>query len=172
MKVIFLDVDGPLAFNSELDTAFNIGDIRMPYPWKQEACDALSEIIKQTDAKIVISSDWKYHYSLEELGKIFEHYGIPNVIIGKTSLGSYRMSANLEVNRGYQICLYVEQNRDEIKKWVALDDLDISWFLEREGETKPYIKKENYIYIDGDTWAYNQQPLAKNVDNIVNFLNN
>jgi len=81
MKVIFIDVDGPLAWGTWGDGEVKImegtsAEFTIPYSWVKEDCDALCEIIKQTDARLVVSSDWKKHFGILQLAMIFEHYGI------------------------------------------------------------------------------------------------
>ena len=63
-KIIFLDIDGPLAWGTWMEGRIKINDnLTIPYPWVKEDCDALISILQQTDAKIVLSSDWRMHYS-------------------------------------------------------------------------------------------------------------
>jgi len=78
-KVIFIDIDGPLSWGNWGDGKVKImegtmNEFIIPYAWDKAECDALSEIIKQTDAQLVVSSDWKKHFGFIQLSMIFEHY--------------------------------------------------------------------------------------------------
>lgn len=170
-KIIFVDVDGPLAYNTWELGRFKIDDINMPYPWVQQECDALAEIIRRTNAKVVISSDWKYHYSIVQLGKIFVHYGIPNKIIGMTDGNKAKMSSYIEMDRAYQIMRWVEGNKDLIDTWVAIDDLRLDKYFEDAKETRNIpVSKDNFVWLDGD-WSGTTAKLSENVDLIVKLLN-
>jgi hypothetical protein len=171
-KIIFVDVDGPLAYGTWLDGRFLIDDIKMPYPWVKSECDALAEIIRRTGANVVISSDWKYHYSMVQLGKIFVHYGIPNIIIGITDGNKSKMTTDLEKDRAEQIMRWVEGNKDLIDTWVALDDLKLDGHFEKaREENRPIpVSKDNFVWLDGD-WSGTRAKLSENVDHIVKLLN-
>jgi len=171
-KIIFVDVDGPLAYGTWMDGRFKIDDISMPYPWVKQECDALAEIIRRTGAKVVISSDWKYHYSIVQLGKIFVHYGIPNVIIGMTDGNKIKMSTNLEMDRAYQIMRWVQGNKDLIDTWVAVDDMGLEEYFERARiEEWPIpVSKDNFVWVDGD-WSDINTKLSDKVEDIVKHLN-
>ena len=63
-KAIFIDIDGPLAWGSWGDGKVKImegtmNEFTIPYGWDIADCEALYEIIKQTDARLVVSSDWR-----------------------------------------------------------------------------------------------------------------
>jgi hypothetical protein len=169
-KIIFVDVDGPLSYDTE--GRFMIDEITMPYPWVQSECTALAEIIKRTGAKVVISSDWKYHYSIAQLGKIFVHYGIPNKIIGITDGNKNRFDLILEKERAEQIMRWVEGNKDVIDTWVAIDDLKLDGFFEKaKNDNRPIpVSKENFVWLDGH-WSGSKAKLSENIDHIVNLLN-
>lgn len=170
MKVIFVDIDGPLAYGF-WERGIRINEnLRLPYSWEKKDCDALTEIIKRTDAKVVISSDWKKHYTLEELGLFFEFYGIPNVIIGATHERKAKLSSTLQHDRAYQIRDWLEEHAGEIETWVAIDDMDLGQHFEYMTEEYPYITKENHVWLIGD-WSNTVDRLRDNVDKITDILN-
>ena len=75
-KAIFIDIDGPLAWGSWGDGKVKImegtmNEFTIPYGWDIADCEALSEIIKQTDAQLVVSSDWRKHFGFIQLRMIF-----------------------------------------------------------------------------------------------------
>ena len=64
-KIIFIDIDGPLAWgtwnegwvtiNEDTRTEFGI-----PYPWVKEDCDALKTILDETNAKLVLIASVRF----------------------------------------------------------------------------------------------------------------
>ncbi len=84
-KIIFIDVDGPLAWGTWGDGRVTLDDssktFTIPYPWVQEDCQALEKICRETNASLVVSSDWKIHFSFLQLKRIFRYYGITAPIL-------------------------------------------------------------------------------------------
>lgn len=120
MKLIFADIDGPLATDEcgkREDTKW--GSI---YRMNPKCVDVLNDILKETDAELVISSDWRLYWSLEEMGEIFEWNGIIKKPVGMISNKNVSMF-DLEINRIHQIRIYLDEHKPE--KWVAFDDLNL-----------------------------------------------
>lgn len=164
MKVIFLDIDGPLAWGTWFDGKVKIEtDFTIPYPWVQGECDSLSRIIKATDAKIVLSSDWRLYYSIEQMRDIFTHYGIPNVIIDYTSRYKVKMSSSGRMDRAKQILNWVKENKPEA--WVAIDDYNLEYEFFMEGYN------DNYIATRGDHSEGISSTISSQEYDIINILN-
>ena len=111
MKVIFLDVDGVLnsrATRAKSPSGFvGIGDVFVRQ---------LSELVAETGAKIVLSSDWKDGWEQKHrTGKYLEDklakYGLS--VFARTYDSDYR-------KRGQGICDYLEGKN--IEGYVILDD--------------------------------------------------
>jgi len=173
-KIIFVDVDGPLSYGTWPDGKVKINNrLKIPYAWVQRDCDALTEVINKTGANVVISSDWKLHYTIEEMGQIFEHYGIPNVIVGATDDYKVKMSSPLEWDRADQIMKWVVENELEMRNWIALDDLRIAQFFgdkERCKDAKR-INRLNHIECDGDhSEFFKGIPLSQKVGEILDWF--
>ena len=126
MKILFLDIDGVICLaanwgsrfkNKEgLDSIFDRFD--------PKAVKVLNEIIEKTDCEIVISSDWRFHATLEEMQELYRIRGIKKVPIDYTC----DFSSNKEkaaVSRSWEILDWVKTH-PEITHWVAVDDLDMS----------------------------------------------
>jgi len=153
VRVLFLDIDGPIAISKNFfESRFfitpdlrkikslvkhefytkekiNINDcIKVPYGWHDKSCKALTSLIEELDLKIVISSDWRKHYSIEELKKIFAFNKIPpDSIIGETERIPW--GGGLERERMGEISVWVEKWEEENSEklhWVAVDDLNMS----------------------------------------------
>lgn len=115
--VLFLDFDGVL--NSDL----HIKRIRKGEPSAVREIDSgcvdlLNKIIEETNCKIVISSSWRMHNSLDMLIEILIKSGLkyPDNIIGNTLLCDLS-------HRGLEIQDWLFVNRFE-GNYVILDDLD------------------------------------------------
>ena len=100
-----------------------------------KAVKVLNEILEETGAEIVVSSDWRLHANLEELGEYYLSQGIIKRPIAVTDQfkdvfpsewsGGFRFRADLELERSMEINHWLE-NHPEVTQWVAVDDLDMS----------------------------------------------
>ena len=86
MKVIFLDHDGVICLSTEWGSRFkNKEGLDSIFDrFYDKAIKALNQIIEETDCEIVISSDWRFHANLEELGEYYTSQGISKKPIGFT----------------------------------------------------------------------------------------
>jgi hypothetical protein len=106
-----------------------VGDrtFKIPYPWVKEDCDALKTVLEKTNARMVLSSDWRQHFSIIQMRAIFEHYGIPgwNLIDITThqSLWNRLSRPYDEWIRAAQIKKWAKDNR--IRNWIAVDDMNL-----------------------------------------------
>ena len=164
MKVIFLDIDGVLQpYNSKnrfekdrialrerlskekgIDySIYNEYDVAAcALDWDKQAVERLKKIIAETDAKIVVSSDWRSErlpykvrdlLSIWDLGKYwyadtldYDEEKMKNTIDyikTKNSDEKYIGYRNVEI-------LDFVFNHKEITNFVAIDDMDISLGLE------------------------------------------
>lgn len=127
MKILYTDIDYVLSLSSEYKTHnTKWGNI---HKFNQKAVSVLNDILLNTGAAIVVSSDWKYHFSLEQLKEIFISWGKvcrPPIDITPNILGI--TMERLEEFRAKEILQHVEENKPEA--WVAIDDLDLSKWIE------------------------------------------
>ena len=128
MKVIFLDHDGVICLASEwgsrfknkegLDSAFD--------RFNQKAIKVLNQILDETDAEIVISSDWRFHCTIEQMQELYKIRGIRKYPIDFTThIVDIAGLDYLEHNRQKEIKDWLE-NHPEVTDWVAVDDLNMS----------------------------------------------
>ena len=99
-----------------------------------KAVKVLNEIIEQTGCEIVVSSDWRYNATLEELGDYYISQGIIKRPIAVTDMfkdifpkewNAFRFRADLEIERSMEIGHWLK-NHPEVTHWVAIDDLNMS----------------------------------------------
>lgn len=151
MKVIFLDNDGVICLsnnwggrskkwakyrsaNPETSKYHNDAPVEIRFDdFDKKAVKILNEILNETGAEIVVSSDWRYHATLEELGEYYLSQGISKKPIGVTKrLGECDQPENfiwscqwdLEQSRSLEILQYLRDN-PEVTEWVAVDDLNM-----------------------------------------------
>jgi len=123
MKVIFIDIDGVLAtapcWDMKTDNKWNA------YPFDKKAVKVFNKILEETGAEMVLSSDWKYHYTMDQIKKIFlEFNGVIKAPFDATPMLPTN-GADLEGGRVSEINLWLKENKEKlnITHWVAIDDL-------------------------------------------------
>lgn len=149
MKVIFLDNDGVICLSSNWGSRhkkqkkIGIGVITnaLTIPvecrfdnFDKKSVKVLNEILVETDAEIVVSSDWRLYATLEELGEYYYSQGIFKKPIGFTKkLGQFDTPNNFVWSRDWDLeqvrSLEIKQwliDHPEVTHWVAVDDLDMS----------------------------------------------
>jgi hypothetical protein len=153
-KIIFIDIDGPLAWGTWNDGPVTINGDRhteftIPYPWVKEDCNALKTILDETNAKLVLSSDWRFQFAFRQMKDIFQHYGIHGSnLLDMTcqfSLWNKMSRTSLEHERALQVVKWVKDNK--ISNWIAIDDLDLyhtfKWMT-------PKTSMWRHVQVDGD----------------------
>lgn len=121
MKIIFLDFDGVITTQ------------KSRYKLDKDKLELLGQILKETDAKIVVSSSWRKH-NLEETKKYlsevshFVPFPFPFVddIIGVTPRIYVNINGNYKsVPRGMEIEMWLSQFEKEhglVDSFIILDD--------------------------------------------------
>jgi hypothetical protein len=138
--MLFLDLDGVLATNKEF--FMNAANFQRKYDWAKElnvnypfnkgCVDIFNELVELSDLEVVLSSDWKDHYTLDQMDTIFLENGIKKSPTYKTGNRVNTNSPNdLEINRYFQIMDFVNEHNPD--NWLVLDDLKLSPFFEKDG---------------------------------------
>ena len=172
MKVLFLDNDGVICLSNNWGSRYkkareymiknNISEhafmderkrnvlVRFD-DFDKKAIKVLNEIIEETGCDIVVSSDWRLHANLEELGYYYMKQGIIKKPIAFTDIfqdifpkewNAFRFRADLELERSMEIGHWLE-NHPEVTHWVAVDDLNMSseflskYFSDGESDKNP-----------------------------------
>ena len=165
MKIIFLDIDGVIStaqcWGKGNDNKWG------SYKFDPKCVAVLNFILQETGAEIVLSSDWKSHYTLQEMREIFTHNGVIKGPVSFTPYSKTYKGDNLEGGRSDEIKMWLELHawKDDIK-WVAVDDLDLS---EKYGEISGnYIRGlKNFVHCPRHMEGIKQSGI---VDKIVKFL--
>lgn len=170
-KIIFIDVDGPLAWGTWGDgkVQMHAGSrlFTIPYHWVHEDCQALEKICRETNASLVVSSDWRKHFSFIELKRIFQYYGIYAPIVDITTHQDLWMKLSrpsIEWERASEIVKWVKDNK--ISNWISIDDMKLDsqykWM-------KPRVPMWRHVQVDGD-FGYGGR-LRDKVDECIEKLN-
>ena len=126
MKVIFLDHQGVMYLK------------RHPNPGSLDNFDkntiqVLNSILQEDpEIEIVISSDWKYWVTLEEMTTFYRNQGLKQPIAYTPKTIQY--THPYEKCRAAEIKKWLESN--SVTAWVAIDDLDM----------RPYL--QNFVWTD------------------------
>ncbi len=170
-KIIFIDIDGPLAWGSWNDGKVTITggveDFQIPYPWDRADCEALQKICDETNAELVLSSDWKKHFTFNQMKRIFWHYGITARLIDITThqdLWNKMSRPGLDHERALEVAKWARDNK--ITNWIAIDDLDLyhsfKWLT-------PRVSMWRHVQVDGDHGVGGR--LRDKVDECIEKLN-
>ena len=119
----------------------------------EKAVRILNQILEETGAEIVVSSDWKRWANVEEMGEYYESKGIIRKPIALTpDLGDctwenedrenwvWSPRWDLEMSRVVEIRQYLHDH-PEITHWVAIDDLDMG----KNGESWKNWGLDNFV---------------------------
>ena len=146
MKIIFLDHDGVICLSSEWGSRFKKtkaysnanpgGERNVPVEFRfdnfnKKAVATLNKILLESDAEIVVSSDWQHLCTIEEMGLYYESQGILKKPIDFTgniidpSKVTWHRDWDLEGTRSLEILTWLEKH-PEVTHWVAIDDLNMA----------------------------------------------
>ena len=135
-KAIFLDFDGVLATEEYTDSLIAKGkDTQDKYGrlFNPRNIEMLDFIIRQTNAGIVVTSDWRKYLSMWGIVRMWKYRKLPGIIIGITP--------TVSINRGDEIDKWLCKHL-EIRDYVILDDMDYKQFRK---EQRPYLVTTNHF---------------------------
>lgn len=155
--IIFLDFDGVICLNHNWGSRFKkLRKFRLKKKKSEHVCEIgehekvpievlfdnfdkksvkiLNQILDETGAEIVVSSDWRLFSNLEDLGYYFISQGIIKKPIDFTKkLGEFEIPENFPWSQQWDVeqtrCLEIHQwlkEHPEVTNWVAIDDLNMS----------------------------------------------
>lgn len=136
-NIVFLDLDGVLLFPSysnyaevyiknftfvksklgEEANGLSEGNIGATLSFSQEAVANLKTLCQKTNAKIVISSNWRLNLGIDKIRSLFKLWDLDSLLIGETT--------HL-FDRAKEIQLWLDEAnaRNEVDHFVILDDID------------------------------------------------
>lgn len=135
MKLIFLDIDGVLNSDSYMKTdeykneVYDCGvtdyksyDVVLKAHHTHldpKAILLINQLVDQTDAKIVLSSSWRFRYSTDEMNAMLEKRGATFKLIGATPKISLFGS-----KRGDEVAEFLSKLEEQPESFVIIDDID------------------------------------------------
>ena len=186
MKVIFLDNDGVICLDNNWGGRMKkwakykklnpeaTSDVMAPVDvrfdnFDQKAVKVLNQILKDTDAEIVVSSDWRLHANLEEIGEYYESQGILKkpIAFTKRYIGcdkpdefEWKRSTMYEQQRCIEVRQYITDH-PEITKWVCIDDLQLG-----EKDSHGFDRKwglTNFVHTPNEKEGIKQQGVKEKI---------
>jgi hypothetical protein len=195
MKVIFLDNDGVICLSNnwgsrlkkqkKLDYKPEFNDNnQLPVEYRFDNFDVkavkiLNQILETTGAEIVVSSDWRLHASLDEIGEYYTSKGIIKKPIGFTEVFHYtnwleegRIPSDFDWNRtdGREQERHFEikdwlKSHPEVTHWVAVDDLHMGIHV-AASSYGPYDRDwglENFVWTPRDCEGIKQNGIKQKI---------
>jgi len=108
-RIIFLDIDGVLIINGT-------------FGFDQTCMENLQRIVKETKAKIVLSTSWRlFPQSRERANTKLEEFGMRSIGFTPT----------LQENRSVEILQWLKGH--PVTNWIAIDDMNLSYNEGMEG---------------------------------------
>ena len=136
MKVLFLDHYGVLCLSKNpvtrtefsMPTSDEFADTGITFfsDFDPDAVAVLNDIIQQTDAEIVISSDWKRETTLSGMCEFYHKQGIEKMPLAYTAW--LPGAATYHEQRAGEITTWLDQH-PETTHWAAVDDLYMGTWL-------------------------------------------
>jgi hypothetical protein len=159
MKILYTDIDFVLSLGSEMGEKMTKWGLLSRFNAK--AVKIYSEILLETGAYPVITSDWRHDLTLNQLQEIFTEWAKIskdcNKIIRTTSHISGATIQRLAEFRAKEILKDVEESKPET--WVAIDDLDL----------KPWISDEHFVHLprfmEGIKQCHKKEEIIKKLNN-------
>jgi hypothetical protein len=192
MKALFLDNDGVICLSNnwggrskkwnkyiKLNPGQNslaLAPVEVRFDdFDKKAIKILNQILEETGVEIVVSSDWRLHATLEEIGEYYLSKGILKKPISFTKryIGCdkpdefvWRRDTAIEQQRCIEVRQYLTDH-PEITHWVCIDDLQL-------GEKDSYgFKREwgltNFVHTPRESEGIKQSGIKEKV---INFLTN
>ena len=204
MKVIFLDNDGVICLSSNWGGRFkkqkafftednprkgfgDNGPVEVRFDnFDKKAVKVLNKILEETGAEIVVSSDWRFHANLKELGDYYESQGIIKRPIDVTEKFHFtnwleegfikdhgefpwNRTEDLEQQRHFEIKRWL-RDHPEVTHWVAIDDLHMGIHVENSSYG-PHDRDwglENFVWTPRSNEGIKQSGIK---DKVLKFLN-
>lgn len=117
MKVVFLDFDGVLNTFALIRAEGARLDRLDP-----AAVARLNTIVARSGAKVVISSSWRVHRTLDELRAMLLELGFSGEVIDRTPELPSSLYGDPFIARGREIQAWIEARGEPLESYVIIDD--------------------------------------------------
>jgi hypothetical protein len=179
-KIIFLDHDGVICLadnfgsrrNKNGHTGMN-SDIHSRFDnFDRKAVSVLNSIIESTGCELVVSSDWRFWATLDEMGQYYISQGIKKAPIDYTprQTSQSKLLGGFDVERpearSYEIKEWLS-GHPEVSHWVAVDDLDMSErFSDASGNYRLGLK--NFVHTPRSREGIKQSGIKEKIEFFLN----
>jgi len=133
-NIIFLDIDGVLNTQQYLARQRRETGSMSSLNWSPIACRHITLLCEQFDARIVVSSTWRYNHDLDELCGFFADNNINTDLVIDTTPSLIYEEQRGTYRRGDEIAHWLEGH--DCNTYVIIDDLPGSHFLE---DQRPHL---------------------------------
>lgn len=123
---ILIDIDGVLATNQTPTMSKSLWYNERAYPFDKNCVNVLNQILLKTNAEIILTSDWRRVFDIDELDKIFKFNKVIKSPVDITSVLS---------SRDNEIRDFVTKNK--LSNFVIIDDSQLKGYKERFIRTNP-----------------------------------
>jgi hypothetical protein len=197
MKVIFLDNDGVICLSNNWGSRYkkqekwggrklSMTSKEIPVEYRfdnfdDKAVKVLNEILEETGAEIVVSSDWRLHATIKELGDYYESKGIIKRPIDGTEVFHFTnwleegfvpdhndfpwtRTSDREQERHFEILRWL-RDHPEVTHWVAVDDLHMGIHVENSSYG-PFDRDwglENFVWTPRDFEGIKQSGIKEKI---------
>lgn len=157
-KYLFLDIDDVMVTTRQHHSK-KLHPKYITCPFDKKCVVVLNKIIVELKPIIIVSSDWRTRFNLDELNEIFLDNEVKSEITDFTpDLMGVRFNSlkEIQICRATEILDYVEKNK--INNWVAVDDYNLN----------PWIP-DNFVHCTRSNEGIRQCGIK---DKILNILKN
>ncbi len=170
-NVIMIDIDGVLAthkqYRTKKSSPYYLSEYNC-YPYDEKCVKILNEIIEETDAEIILSSDWSLYYTLEQMDGIFKHNGIIKSPYDFIEQKALKVSASAALNRGFSIDEHIFFHQHEFGNYVIIDDLDITCYNNKWSQERT-VDYDKFVHCSrGDFEGIKQTGIKEKILKILN----
>jgi hypothetical protein len=165
MKICFIDLDGVMCTRACYGKGMN--NKWGAYMFDTKCVSVLNFILQETGAELILSSDWRHHYTLQEMREIFCHNGVIKGPIGFTERSNTYIGNNLENGRSDEIKHWLKVNawKDDIN-FVVVDDLNMSEKFDEFGNLISGVK--NFVHCPNDQAGIKGHGIKEKIIEILN----
>lgn len=153
MKILFLDIDGVL--NSTQFYSNKSTEELLQEPFDGRSAHHVKNIVKATDAKIVITSNWRGGWE-KEADRCSKEGQILNNFFKTYGLSIYDKTPVLPDRRGAEIRAYLASCQEKITSYCIIDDNDFSW--------KKYRLHRHVVQTDFENGGLKEEHAKKAID--------
>jgi hypothetical protein len=119
---IFVDIDGVLNTRSHLIHQMKSTGECTAKNWFPKSCSNLVRLCEYFDARIVVSSNWRHQYTLNELRQFFASNNIPKRYVVDVTPSAVIQADGENYCRGHEIKDWLDNHAPLNASYLIIDD--------------------------------------------------